>query len=120
MQYAAAAALKAPDSYFEEVKKDYMVRKAILINGLKEIGFIVYPSNGSFFVLVDHTSFGIENDIEFCEYMIKEVGVAAIPISGFYLNPEEAKCLVRFTFSKDEETLRSAVERMKEKLYVRR
>jgi aspartate/methionine/tyrosine aminotransferase len=69
-----------------------------------------------FFVLADHTPFGLENDVAFCEYIIKEIGVAAIPSSVFYLNPEEGKNLVRFTFSKDEETLKAAVERMKERL----
>ncbi|KAL2232396.1 uncharacterized protein LOC105155385 [Sesamum indicum] len=116
MQYAAATALRAPDSYFKELRRDYMVKKAILVEGLKSVGFIVYPSSGTYFVVVDHTPFGLENDVAFCEYLIKEVGVVAIPTSVFYLNPEEGKNLVRFTFCKDEETLRTAVKRMKEKL----
>ncbi|KAF8411798.1 hypothetical protein HHK36_004357 [Tetracentron sinense] len=119
MQWAAAAALQAPDSYYEELKRDYMAKKAILVEGLKSVGFKVYPSSGTYFVVVDHTPFGLENDIAFCEYLIKEVGVVAIPTSVFYLNPEDGKNLVRFTFCKDEETLRSAVERMKEKLIRR-
>ncbi|KAM0952636.1 putative aminotransferase, class I/classII, pyridoxal phosphate-dependent transferase, major [Dioscorea sansibarensis] len=116
MQSAASAALRAPESYYEELKRDYEVKKAILVDGLKAAGFIVYPSSGTYFVMVDHTPFGFENDIAFCEYLIKEVGVAAIPPSVFYLNPEEGKNLVRFTFCKDEGTLRAAVDRMKEKL----
>ena len=44
------------------------------------------------------------------------MGVVAIPTSVFYLNPEEGKNLVRFTFCKDEETIRSAVDRVKMKL----
>lgn len=116
MQSAASAALRAPESYYEELKRDYEVKKAILVDGLKAAGFIVYPSCGTYFVMVDHTPFGFKNDIAFCEYLIKEVGVAAIPPSVFYLNPEEGKNLVRFTFCKDEGTLRAAVDRMKEKL----
>ncbi|KAM3306080.1 putative N-succinyldiaminopimelate aminotransferase DapC [Capsicum chacoense] len=116
MQYASATALRAPDSYFEELKRDYSAKKAILVEGLKAAGFTVYPSSGTYFVVVDHTPFGLENDIAFCEYLIKEVGVVAIPTSVFYLNPEEGKNLVRFTFCKDEDTLKSAVKRMKEKL----
>ena len=116
MQAAAAAALRAPDSYYEELKRDYSAKKAILLEGLKAAGFIVYPSSGTYFIMVDHTPFGFGNDIEFCEYLIREVGVVAIPPSVFYLNPEEGKKLVRFTFCKDEDTLRAAVERMKTKL----
>jgi aspartate/methionine/tyrosine aminotransferase len=116
MQWAAAVALRAPESYYVELKRDYMAKKEILVEGLKAVGFKVFPSSGTYFVVVDHTPFGLENDIAFCEYLIKEVGVVAIPTSVFYLNPEDGKNLVRFTFCKDEETLKAAVERMKEKL----
>ncbi|XP_073043691.1 uncharacterized protein [Primulina eburnea] len=116
MQNAAATALRAPESYYEELRRDYIAKKTILVDGLKSVGFTVFPSSGTYFVVVDHTPFGLENDIAFCEYLIKEVGVVAIPTSVFYLNPEDGKNLVRFTFCKDEGTLKSAVERMKEKL----
>ncbi|XP_050213453.1 uncharacterized protein LOC126664885 [Mercurialis annua] len=116
MQRAATVALRAPDSYFEELKRDYMAKKAILVEGLKDVGFKIFPSSGTYFVVVDHTPFGFENDIAFCEHLIKEVGVVAIPTSVFYLNPEEGKKLVRFTFCKDEDTLRNAIERMRNKL----
>ncbi|XP_047048892.1 probable N-succinyldiaminopimelate aminotransferase DapC [Lolium rigidum] len=116
MQSAAAAALRAPESYFEELKRDYGAKKALLVDGLKAAGFIVYPSSGTYFVMVDHTPFGFDNDVEFCEYLIREVGVVAIPPSVFYLNPEDGKNLVRFTFCKDDDTLRAAVDRMKAKL----
>ncbi|KAI3464494.1 hypothetical protein Pfo_021157 [Paulownia fortunei] len=119
MQFAAATALRAPDSYYEELRRDYIVKKTILVEGLKSVGFTVYPSSGTYFVVVDHTPFGLENDVAFCEYLIKEVGVVAIPTSVFYLNPEEGKNLVRFTFCKDEGTLRCAVARMKEKLLMK-
>ncbi|CAM8933740.1 unnamed protein product [Rhodiola kirilowii] len=116
MQSAAATALRAPDSYYEELRRAYKAKKDILVQGLNDVGFIVYPSSGTYFVVVDHTPFGKADDTSFCEYLIKEVGVVAIPTSVFYLNPEDGKNLVRFTFCKDEETLRSAIERMKEKL----
>ncbi|KAL8137829.1 hypothetical protein V2J09_003830 [Rumex salicifolius] len=116
MQFASATALRAPDSYYEEMRRDYMAKKDILVRGLKSVGFKVFPSSGTYFVVVDHTPFGQKDDVAFCEYLIKEVGVVAIPTSVFYLNPEEGKDLVRFTFCKDEDTLRAAVERMKNKL----
>jgi len=116
LQCAAAIALRAPESFYVELKKDYMAKRAILVEGLKAVGFKVFPPDGTFFVLADHTPFGFENDVAFCEYLLKEVGVLAIPCSVFCLNPEEGKNLVRFVFCKDDETLRVAVQRMKEKL----
>lgn len=120
MQHAAAAALRTPESYYEELRCDYAAKKKILVDGLESVGFTVFPSSGTYFVVVDHTPFGMENDVAFCEHLIKEVGVVAIPTSVFYLDPEEGKNLVRFTFCKDEETLRSAVVRMKEKLLLKK
>lgn len=116
LQCGAVAALRAPDSYYADLKRDYIAKKTILVEGLKSVGFKVFPSSGTFFVLADHTPFGFENDVAFCEYLIKEIGVAAIPCSVFYLNQEEGKNLVRFTFCKDEETLKAAITRMKERL----
>ncbi|GAB4844886.1 hypothetical protein Ancab_038277 [Ancistrocladus abbreviatus] len=116
MQWAAATALRAPESYYDELRRDYMAKKAILVEGLNAVGFKVFPSSGTYFVVVDHTPFGLKDDVAFCEFLIKEVGVVAIPTSVFYLNPEEGKNLVRFTFCKDEDTLRAAVERMKKNL----
>ncbi|CAL5202950.1 unnamed protein product [Lathyrus oleraceus] len=116
LQCGAVAALRAPDSYYADLKRDYIAKKTILVEGLKSVGFKVFPSSGTFFVLADHTPFGFENDVAFCEYLIKEIGVAAIPCSVFYLNQEEGKNLVRFTFCKDEETLKAAIARMKERL----
>ncbi|GLJ42294.1 hypothetical protein SUGI_0875540 [Cryptomeria japonica] len=116
MQWAAVAALQAPDSYYYELLKDYSAKKDILVEGLKDVGFNVYDSPGTYFVMVDHTPFGFDNDIDFCKHLIEKVGVVAIPTSVFYLDPDDGKNMVRFTFAKDEDTLKSAVERMKAKL----
>lgn len=116
MQWASAVALRVPDSYFVELKKDYMAKRVILVDGLKDVGFKVFPPSGTYSLIVDRTPFGLENDIAFCEYLIKEVGVVAIPTGVFYLNPEEGKNLVKFASCKDEATLKAAIERMKDKL----
>jgi aspartate/methionine/tyrosine aminotransferase len=115
-QHGAVAALKAPESYYTDLIKDYTARKDILMEGLKSVGFEVYDPQGTYFVMADHTPFGFEDDVAFCEYLVKEVGVAAIPPSGFYQNEEEGKHLVRLAFCKDEDTLKEAVQRLKTKL----
>ncbi|KAF2296665.1 hypothetical protein GH714_001029 [Hevea brasiliensis] len=106
--WAAAVALRAPDSYYVELKRDYMEKKAILAEGLKVLGFKVFPSSGTYFVIVDHTPFGMEIDIAFCEYLIKEVGALAIPTNVFYLNQKmrwkefgEIHLLQRWKYSED-------------------
>lgn len=116
LQWASVEALRAPDSFYAELIKSYSAKKDILVEGLNSVGFEVYEPEGTYFVMVDHTPFGFENDVAFCKYLIEEVGIAAIPPSVFYTNPEDGKNLVRFAFCKDEETLKTAVERLRTKL----
>ncbi|MCH8823219.1 MAG: aminotransferase class I/II-fold pyridoxal phosphate-dependent enzyme [Planctomycetes bacterium] len=112
LQHGAVAALRTDDSYYQEFVETYQRRRDILADGLDKIGFEVYLPQGTYFVLADHTRFGFADDVSFCEHLIKEVGVAAIPPSAFYSNPSDGKNLVRFAFCKDEQTLIDALKRM--------
>jgi len=112
LQHGAVAALNAPDSYYDEFVKEYRVKRDMLVDGLARIGFDVYPPDGTYFVLADHTPFGFESDVAFCKHLIEEIGVAAIPPSAFYHDPRDGRRLVRFAFCKMEETLREALSRM--------
>ena len=112
LQHGAVAALEAPDSYYVEFVEAYRRRRDVLVEGLERIGFEVYVPNGTYFVLADHTCFGFADDVAFCQHLIKEVGVAAIPPSAFYHDPADGKKLVRFAFCKDEQTLRDAIGRL--------
>ena len=118
LQHAAAVALRAPDSYYEDFVTSYRRRRDLLIDGLARIGFEVYPPKGTYFVLADHTAFGFEDDVTFCRHLIEHVGVGAIPPSFFYGQPEQGRSLVRFAFCKDEQTLREALGRLSEGLQV--
>lgn len=112
MQYGAAAALAAPQEYFEGLHALYAARRDLLAEGLDRLGFGVYPPEGTYFVMADHRPFGFPDDVSFVNHLIEEVGVAAIPPSVFYDDPSDGAGLVRFAFCKSEETLRAALERM--------
>ena len=112
LQHGAIAALRAPDSYYREFVSQYRAKRDLLISGLAEIGFGVFPPGGTYFVLVDHTPFGFENDVAFGRHLIEAIGVAAIPTSVFYHDARDGRSLVRFAFCKTEETLRDGLSRM--------
>lgn len=117
LQHGAAAALAAPDSFYEGLEEEYRSRRDLLVQGLMDVGFKVFEPQGTYFVMADHTGFNRgATDVDFCRYLIEHVGVAAIPPTSFYVHPEEGRHLVRFAFCKDEGTLKEAVRRMKEKL----
>ncbi len=112
LQHAAATALAAPASYYEDLLAAYRRRRDLLVAGLAEVGFGVYPPQGTYFVLADHTPFGFPDDVAFARHLTTDVGVAAIPPSVFYPDRADGRPLVRFAFCKDEATLAEAVARL--------
>lgn len=112
LQDAGAVALRLPDSYYVGLAQDYTRRRDRLTGILNDVGFDVIVPRGAYYVMCDISKWGYPGDVEFCRYLIEEVGVAAVPGSSFFNNPESGRGLIRFTFCKKEETLALARERM--------
>ncbi len=110
LQEAAATALSLPHSYYDQLRADYAHRREIFLAYLDEAGLTYTRPQGAYYVLVDISRFGAANDTEFCHWLAKEIGVAAVPGSSFFREP--VKHLIRFHFAKREETLRAAGERL--------
>jgi L-glutamine---4-(methylsulfanyl)-2-oxobutanoate aminotransferase len=112
MQYGSAVALRAPQSYFDDLRTMYLDKRDRLVDGLAELGFGVSAPEGAYYILADHTGFGLGDDVSFVKHLITEVGVAAIPPSAFYHTSDEGSRLVRFAFCKSDEVLDAALERL--------
>ncbi len=112
VQFGTAEALRAPDTFYSELRSSYRSKRELLMAGLEEVGFEVYPPQGTYFMMAGHAAFGQPDDRAFCRYLVETVGVVAIPPSVFYHRPEDGASLVRFAFCKDEATLTDAVQRM--------
>ena len=111
LQEAIIPGLLAPDSYYQELQDHYTHMKDIFTNGLKEIGFTFTEPEGTYFMMVDISEFAKgKSDMEFCEELIQKVGVAAVPGSSFF--NEDVNHLARFHFSKKDETLYEALNRL--------
>ena len=91
-------------NYYQE-KRDYFR------NLLSDSKFELLPSEGSYFQTVSYASISNLNDVVFCENLIKEVGVAAIPLSVFYKDKTDRK-VIRLCFAKDNLTLEKAAEKL--------
>ncbi len=112
LQHGAAAALRAPRSFYDELTAAYRRRRDVLTDGLRSLGFEVFTPEGTYFVLADHTLFGFPDDVTFARHMVTDIGVAVIPPSAFYHRRDDGKSLIRFAFCKDETTIEHALERM--------
>ncbi|MGB1250924.1 MAG: methionine aminotransferase [Candidatus Promineifilaceae bacterium] len=115
LEEATAASLEWADEvgYYDELGTLYQKKRDILIEGLSAAGFPVITPKGTYFTMVDISGLGFANDIEFCRYLTKEVGVTAIPPSAFYVNPADGANIARFAFCKTDEALLAASDVLK-------
>ena len=110
VQFALSEFLKQKDNYlqlgsFLQQKRDY------LKSGMQQTKFKPLPSYGSYFQLYNYSDITDESEKDFAIRLTKDYGVATIPTSAFYKNGEDNKVL-RFCFSKNENTLEGAVNRL--------
>ncbi len=110
LQEAAVTALNFRDEYYTQLRDLYAQKKDLFLKGLEEIGLPFTVPQGAYYVMTDVSGFGVKDDLQFCEWMAQEVGVAAVPGSSFFR--EEIRSFVRFNFAKKEETLRDALGRL--------
>jgi aspartate/methionine/tyrosine aminotransferase len=111
LQTAVAYGLQKERAYFDTMRADFTRSRDRFTKGLIDLGFDVLPSQGSYFVNVNIAPLGKTDDVDFCMRLVKEHGVAAIPVSAFYAeNP--VKTVVRFCFAKRDEVLDGALERL--------
>ncbi|MCB5163131.1 methionine aminotransferase [Marinomonas algarum] len=90
----------------------YRQKRDVLRNALANSRFHLLPCDGTYFQLLDYSDISDLDDVAFCEWLIDEVGVAAIPISVFYQTPPNGQRLIRLCFAKEDDTLVEAAQRL--------
>ena len=110
LQEAAVAGLELPESYYEELLASYTAKRDVFLSYLRQTGLEFTEPQGAYYVLVNIEGLGFDTDSAAAEWMIREIGVAGVPGSSFFRDPEHR--FIRFHFAKKEETLRAAGERL--------
>jgi N-succinyldiaminopimelate aminotransferase len=119
LQHGMTAAFKLGPEYYHVFREEYAERRAALFRHLREAGFECIQPDGSYFILADYRRLLDVPDIEFAEWLTREVGVACVPISVFYTDSAAAAQhlrYVRFAFCKDLATIETAGERFRTNL----
>ncbi|MBY0283362.1 MAG: aminotransferase [Sphingomonas sp.] len=112
LQAAAAYGLGKDVGYFEGMRAGFARSRDRLAAGLTASGYRVLPSAATYFLSIDLAVSGIAmGDVAFCEWLVEERGVAAIPVSAFYAQ-DAVTNVVRLCFAKVDETIDAALERM--------
>jgi len=115
-QIAIAEMLKEQPSHITELASFYQQKRDLLIGALKDSRFTLLPSKGTYFLLLDYSAIpehAALNDREFCEWLTKEIGVAAIPLSPLYPADKreayhQSNKVIRLCFAKNDDTLLKA------------
>jgi aminotransferase len=112
LQEAGAVALGMPDDYYATLAAKYQERRDTLLEILERHHFTCYKPFGAYYIMTDIATFGFADDVEFARYLVKDVGVAAVPGSSFYKTPGVGRSKLRFCFCKRPETLTEADRRL--------
>ena len=116
LQEAAVAGLEMPASYYEKLQALYTEKRDHFLAGLDRVGLKHNVPQGTYFVMIDISDFLALpqfkgwTDLQFCEWMIREVGVAAVPGSSFFREP--VNHLIRMHFARGTDVLDEAVRRL--------
>ena len=110
MQHALAAYMADPRPHLE-LAAFYQRKRDLFRAGLARTRLVPLTTAGTYFQCVDYSDVSDVPEAEFCQWLTREVGVAAIPLSVFYRDGFEQR-LARFCFAKKDETLELALERL--------
>ena len=116
LQEAAVAGLSLGEEYYRDLNRTYTHKRDDFLEGLDRIGLRHNVPQGTYFVMVDISEFLEKDffrgwtDLQFCEWMIREIGVAAVPGSSFFR--EDVNHLIRLHFAREKDVLDEAIRRM--------
>ncbi|MBE7219332.1 MAG: aminotransferase [Caulobacteraceae bacterium] len=113
LQSAVAFGLAKPPEHFAAMRGTFERSRDRFAAGLAARGWPTLPSQGTYFILADVGRLGVTDDAAFCERLVRERGVAAIPVSAFYAE-DPVRTTVRFCFAKADRTLNAALDRLGE------
>ena len=111
VQHGLAEYLRDPAPYLQ-LPAFYQAKRDLFRQGLEGSRLRLLPSTGSYFQCVDISAVSTLSESDFCQWLTREIGVTAIPLSAFYGDSFDQR-VVRFCFAKKDETLRTALQRLR-------
>jgi aminotransferase len=110
LQEAAVAGLELPDSYYAGLRESYAQKRDLFLGYLRQTGLPFTEPQGAYYVMLDVSPLGFARDTDAAEWFVREIGVAGVPGSSFFREPENR--FIRFHFAKKEATLHAAGQRL--------
>ncbi len=113
LQHGIVAGLGLSDSYYQRMRRDYLAKRELLVDTLRQIGFNPFVPVGSYYLLAEYEKGRWDGATAATEAILEEVGVATVPGSAFYRNPVDGENQLRFCYAKQMPDLEEACTRLK-------
>ena len=110
LQRAAVAGLEMGDDYYAALRETYTKKRDLFLRGLDDLSIAHTVPQGAYYVMLDISEYGYDDDERFCVDLCRVAGVGAVPGSSFFR--EKVNHLIRLHFAKREETLLEALGRL--------
>jgi aminotransferase len=116
LQEAAVTALNFPHNYYVQLQVEYTQRRDLFLDYLDRAGLGYTRPQGAYYVMLDISPFGFNDDTAFCYWLTENIGVAAVPGGSFYALKDDGKPpvtnMARIHFAKSDDVLEKAGERL--------
>lgn len=114
LQRAGVTAVGIAQSYYDELAAEYKHRREVMLATLDQVGIEYYKPQGAYYAFSEISKFGHKSDLAFTKHLVKDIGVAVVPGGSFFGADNPLKHnYVRFCFSRKDETLLAAREKLK-------
>lgn len=119
LQHGVAAGLALPDEYYADMRGEYLTKREMLADALRAIDFTPFVPDGSYYMLAAFEAGRWANAAAATEDILEKVGVATVPGSAFYRDPQDGQYQLRFCFAKEMPVLEEACKRLRQLRGVR-
>ena len=113
LQHGIVAGLALPESYYNQMRTDYLLKRELLVDTLTEIGFTPFVPEGSYYMLASFAKGRWPDATSATEAILEQTGVATVPGSAFYRNPADGEDQLRFCYAKQMPDLQDACNRLR-------
>ena len=113
LQHGITAGMGLPDSYYTQMCTDYLTKREVLVDTLREIGFTPFVPEGSYYLLASFEKGRWANATAATESILEQTGVATVPGAAFYRNPQDGDNQLRFCYAKQMADLMDACTRLR-------
>lgn len=113
LQHAAIAAFSLPENYYTDMAKNYLIKRDMVVNVLRELDLTVTVPQGAYYMMINFSKLGFKDDVAAAQHLLRNAKVAMVTGRSFYLDPASGKQILRLCYALNEEKISTAMQQLK-------